>query len=555
MAYQYIYTMYRLSKKYGQKQVLSNITLAFFPGAKIGVLGPNGAGKSSLLKIMAGVDTEFQGQAGPADGVTVGYAAQEPQLDPELNVLENVKAGAVEVTALLKEYEEVSEALGTVEDEDEMNKLIARQGELLDLIDHKNGWDLDRQAEMFMQAIGTPPGDSPVTHLSGGEKRRVALARTLLQQPDLLLLDEPTNHLDAEAVSWLEKHLSEYPGTVVSVTHDRYFLDNVAGWILELDRGRGIPYEGNYSGWLEQKQARLAQEEREESARQRTLKRELEWVRLSQKARQAKGKARLKAFEELAAQEYVRRDDNSEIRIPDGPPLGVKVIEVKGLCKGYNGRQLISNLDFVLPRGGILGIIGPNGTGKSTLFRMIVGQEQPDAGTITLGESVQMAYVDQTRDELDPDLQVWEEISDGQDPVVVGKREMPARQYAALFNFKGQDQQKRVGDLSGGERNRVHMAKLLKSGGNLLLLDEPSNDLDVDTLRALEEALLDFKGCAMVVSHDRWFLDRIATHILAFEGDGQVYFFAGNYSEYEENHLKRTGKAVQPSHFKRIDRY
>ncbi len=555
-SYQYIYTMYRLNKVHGQKQVLKDITLAFFPGAKIGVIGPNGAGKSSLLKIMAGVDRNFQGHAEPAEGITVGYVPQEPQLDPDLTVLENVRQGAADIVALLKEYDEVSEALGTVEDPDEMDKLIARQGKLLDEIETRDGWELDRIAETLMRGIGTPPGDTPVTNLSGGEKRRVALARTLLQQPDLLLLDEPTNHLDAEAVAWLEKHLEQYQGTVISVTHDRYFLDNVAGWILELDRGRGLPFEGNYSSWLEQKEARLAQEEREETARRKTLKRELAWVRLSQKARQAKGKARLKAFEELSAQEYEARPDNSEIRIPPGPPLGVQVIEAEGVCKGYGERKLIDNLSFSLPRGGIIGIIGPNGAGKTTLFRCLTGAETPDAGTIKIGESVQMAYVDQTRDELDDERQVWEEISDGQDPVMVGKREMPARQYAALFNFKGPDQQKRVGMLSGGERNRVHMAKLLKSGGNLLLLDEPSNDLDVDTLRALEEALLEFKGCAMVISHDRWFLDRISTHILAFEGNGHVHFFTGNYSEYEEDRAKRLGaQAYEPHCFRKIQKY
>jgi len=553
MSYQYIFTMHHLNKVHGQKQVLKDITLAFLPGAKIGVLGPNGAGKSSLLRIMATEDRNFQGHAEPAAGITIGHVPQEPQLDLDLTVLENVRQGAADVVALLKRYEEVSERLGYVEDPDEMDRLIAEQGRLLDEIETRDGWELDRVAEILMRAIGTPPADSPVTHLSGGEKRRVALARTLLQQPDLLLLDEPTNHLDAEAVAWLEKHLEQYEGTVVSVTHDRYFLDNVAGWILELDRGRGLPFKGNYSSWLEQKEARLAQEEREESARQRTLRRELEWVRLSHKARQAKGKARLKAFEDLAARDFEGRTETSEIRIPPGPPLGMQVLEVENLRKGYDGRTLIQDLSFSLPRGGIVGIIGPNGSGKTTLFRMIVGQEEPDSGSLRLGESVALAYVDQTRDALQADRQVWEEISDGVDPVMVGKREMPARQYAALFNFKGHDQQKRVGDLSGGERNRVHMAKLLKSGGNLLLLDEPSNDLDVDTLRALEEALLEFAGCAMVISHDRWFLDRIATHILAFEGEGHVHFYHGNYSEYEEDRVRRLGdKAFQPHRFRKI---
>lgn len=555
-SYQYIFTMHRLNKLYGQKQVLKDITLAFFPGAKIGVIGPNGAGKSTLLKIMATLDRDFQGYAEPAEGITIGYVPQEPQLDPNLTVLENVRQGAADIVKLLKDYDAVSEQLGMVEDPDEMDALITKQGKLLDEIEARDGWELDRVAQTLMKGIGTPPGDQPVTHLSGGEKRRVALARTLLQQPDLLLLDEPTNHLDAEAIAWLEKHLEQYQGTVVSVTHDRYFLDNVAGWILELDRGRGLPFEGNYSSWLEQKEARLAQEEREESARQKTLKRELEWVRLSQKARQAKGKARLKAYNELAAMDYERRTETSEIRIPAGPPLGTQVLEVEGLEKSFAERKLINDLSFKLPRGGIIGIIGPNGCGKTTLFRMIVGQESPDVGTIKLGESVQLAYVDQTRDALEPERQVWEEIGDGQDPIMVGKREMSARAYAALFNFKGFDQQKKVGDLSGGERNRVHMAKLLKSGGNLLLLDEPSNDLDVDTLRALEDALLQFNGCTMVISHDRWFLDRIATHIIAFEGDGQVSFFVGNYSEYEEDRMRRLGdKAFQPHTFRKIQRY
>lgn len=556
MSYQYIFTMSRLCKQYNGKQIIKDINLAFFPGAKIGILGPNGAGKSTLLRIMATQDRQFQGYAEPAEGISIGYVPQEPTLDPELTVLENVRQGAADVVALLTEYDKVSEELGIEEDADKIDKLINRQAQLLDEIEAKNGWELDRTASILMQAMGTPPGDASIEHLSGGEKRRVALARVLLQEPDLLLLDEPTNHLDAEAVAWLEKHLEQYSGTVVSVTHDRYFLDNVAGWILELDRGHGIPYKGNYSSWLEQKEARLAQEEREESARQRTIKRELEWVRLSQKARQAKGKARLKAYNELASQEYQGRSETSEIRIPPGPPLGTQVLEIQNLCKSYGDRKLIDNLTFSLPRGGIIGVIGPNGAGKTTLCRMIVGQEQGDSGTIKLGESVQLAYVDQLRDALDSDRQVWEEISDGQDPVMAGKREMPARQYAALFNFKGADQQKRVGDLSGGERNRVHMAKLLKSGGNFLLLDEPSNDLDVDTLRALELALLDFPGCALVISHDRWFLDRIATHILSFEGDGQVHFFTGNYSEYEEDRLRRLGdKAYQPHQFRRIQRY
>ena len=555
MSYQYIFTMHDLRKVHGTKEVLKGIRLAFFPGAKIGVLGPNGSGKSTLLRIMAGEDRAFNGMAEPAPGISIGFVPQEPQLDPDLTVLENVRQGASDVVAVLKRYDEVSELLGTVTDDDEMAKLLEEQGSLLDDIEAMGGWDLDRIVEIAMHAMYLPPGDSPVTHLSGGERRRVALCRALLQQPDLLLLDEPTNHLDAESVAWLEQHLAEYEGTVVSVTHDRYFLDNVAGWILELDRGRGLPFKGNYSSWLEQKEARLGQEEREESARRKNLKRELEWVRLSQKARQAKNKARVQAYEKLASQVRDARPDSVEIQIPPGPPLGTLVVETENLTKGYNGRTLIKDFTFSLPRGGIVGVIGPNGAGKTTLFRMIVGEEKPDTGTVRVGDAVQLSYVDQSRDELDPDKLVYQEISDGEDPLVFGNRQIPARAYAALFNFKGTDQQKRVGDLSGGERNRVHLARLLRKGGNVLLLDEPSNDLDVDTLRALEEALIDFPGCVVVISHDRWFLDRIATHILAFEGDGNLVFYPGNYSEYEEDRRRRLGDAAyQPHEYRKMRR-
>jgi ATP-binding cassette ChvD family protein len=551
-SYQYIYTMHDLRKVHGTKEVLKGIRLAFFPGAKIGVLGPNGAGKSTLLRIMAGEDRAIDGHAEPAPGISIGYVPQEPQLDNDLTVLENVRAGATDVVALLKRYDEVSEAMGTETDDSKLDKLMAEQGKLLDEIEAVDGWSLDRYVEIFMRAMHLPPADSPVTHLSGGERRRVALCRALMQQPDLLLLDEPTNHLDAESVAWLEQHLADFEGTVVSVTHDRYFLDNVAGWILELDRGRGIPWKGNYSSWLEQKEARLAQEEREETARRKTLKRELEWVRLSQKARQAKSKARIAAYEKLAQQVFEDVPESVEIQIPPGPSLGTLVVEAKNLTKGFGDRVLIKDLSFELPRGGIVGVIGPNGAGKTTLFRMIVGEEKPDSGTLRLGDSVVLAYVDQNRDALDPDKLVFEEISSGEDPIKFGKKEISARAYAARFNFKGTDQQKRVGDLSGGERNRVHLAKLLRRGGNVLLLDEPSNDLDVDTLRALEEALLDFPGCAVVISHDRWFLDRIATHILAFEGDGKCVFYAGNYSEYEEDRRRRLGEAAfEPHEFRK----
>ncbi len=548
MSYQYIFTMHDLRKVYQQKEVLKGITLAFFPGAKIGVLGMNGAGKSTILRIMALADREFDGHAELAEGATVGYVPQEPPLDESLNVLDNIRAGAADVTELMRQYDEVNEQLGEEMDEARMEKLLAKQGRLMEEIEACDGWELDRIIEIAAKAMHLPPLDSPVSILSGGERRRVALCKVLLQQPDLLLLDEPTNHLDAESVAWLEQHLAQYEGTVVAVTHDRYFLDNVAGWILELDRGRGIPFKGNYSSWLEQKQARLEQEEKSESARQKSLKRELEWVRLSQKARQAKSKARLEAYEKMAAQVYEDRPETVEIQIPPGPPLGTMVVEAENLSKGYGDRKLIDNLSFQLPKGGIVGIIGPNGAGKTTLFRMIVGQEQPDSGTLKVGDSVKLAYVDQSRDDLNPDRRVFEEIADGKEDIELGGRSVNARAYASRFNFKGSDQQKRVHELSGGERNRLHLAKVLKSGGNVLLLDEPSNDLDVDTLRALELALLDFPGCAVVISHDRWFLDRIATHILAAEGDGKWFFFPGNYSEYEEHKRKRLGEAAFAPH-------
>ena len=548
MAHQYIFTMKDLRKVYPpDREVLKGIWLSFYPGAKIGVLGSNGAGKSTLLRIMAGVETEFLGEAWPADSTRVGYLSQEPTLDPVKDVLGNVTEGVAEIRALLDRFEEVSNELGAITDADEMERLIAEQARLQDGIDAANAWELDRTVEMAMDALRVPPGDATVATLSGGERRRVALCRLLLQAPDLLLLDEPTNHLDAESVAWLERHLQEYRGTVVAITHDRYFLDNVAGWILELDRGAGIPWEGNYTSWLDQKQARLAVEEKQESARRRTLARELEWVRMAPRARQAKSKARLQAYESLLAEEGEQRRASAEINIPTGPRLGNLVVEAKGLRKAYGDRLLIDDLSFSLPPGGIVGIIGPNGAGKTTLFRMITGVEQPDAGTIRLGETVEMAYVDQSRDALDPNHSVWEEITEGHEHLKIGRREVPSRAYVTSFNFKGSDQQKRVGDLSGGERNRVHLAKLLRRGGNVLLLDEPTNDLDVDTLRALEDALLDFAGCAVVISHDRWFLDRIATHILAFEGDSQVVWFEGNYADYEANRRRRLGaEASQP---------
>jgi ATP-binding cassette ChvD family protein len=548
---EYIYVMKDLRKIYPpSREVLSGIWLSFLPGAKIGVLGGNGAGKSTLLKIMAGVITEFGGEAWPAKGVKVGYLSQEPQLDPGKRVVEIVEEGVSETRALLDRFDAINARFGEELTPEEMDKLLAEQARVQDQIDAVNAWELDRQLEIAMDALRLPPADADVTVLSGGERRRVALCRLLLQKPDLLLLDEPTNHLDAESVAWLERHLAEYPGTVVAITHDRYFLDNVAGWILELDRGKGIPWEGNYSSWLEQKQARLALEEKQQSARQRTLERELEWIRMAPRARQAKGKARLSAYEQLLAadQSAAQRSDSNEIYIPAGPRLGDVVVESQGLTKGYGDNLLIDKLSFALPPGGLVGVIGPNGAGKTTLFRMIVGQEQPDGGTLRVGETVKIAYVDQSRDSLDGDKAVWETISDGADIVKLGSREVPARAYAAGFNFKGSDQQKRVKDLSGGERNRVHLARTLKAGGNLLLLDEPTNDLDVDTLRALEEALLSFAGCAVVISHDRWFLDRIATHILAFEGDSEVVWFEGNYQAYEEDRKKRLGVAADQPH-------
>jgi ATP-binding cassette ChvD family protein len=549
LANEYIYVMKDLRKIYPpNKEVLKGIWLSFFPGAKIGVIGLNGAGKSTLLKVMAGVETSFAGEAWPAEGVRVGYLPQEPRLDESKNVLANVEMAVSEVRGLLRRYDELNEKLGSEMSPEEMEKVLEEHGRVQDALEAKGGWDLDRTLEIAMDALRLPPGDADVARLSGGEKRRVALCRILLEQPGLLLLDEPTNHLDAESVAWLERHLAEYPGTVVAITHDRYFLDNVAGWILELDRGEGIPWQGNYSSWLDQKQNRLALEEKQESARRRVLERELEWIRMSPRARQAKGKARIAAYEELQAQEIVVREDAPEIVIPPGPRLGDIVVVAEGVRKGYGDNLLMEDLSFRLPRGGIVGIIGPNGAGKTTLFRMITGQEKPDAGTLTVGPSVVLSYVDQSRDALDGVKTVWEEISGGLDQVEIGKRKVPSRSYVGSFNFKGSDQQKRVKDLSGGERNRVHLAKLLKSGGNLLLLDEPTNDLDVDTLRALEEALLGFGGCVAVISHDRWFLDRIATHILAFEGDSTVVWFEGNYQDYEADRRRRLGSAADQPH-------
>jgi len=546
---QYIYTMVNLGKVVPPKrEVLKGIYLSFFPGAKIGVLGANGAGKSSLLRIMAGVDHDFIGEARPADGIKVGFLPQEPVLDPAKDVRGNVEEAVREQRALLTEFESVSARFAEPMTDDEMTALLERQGRLQERIETLNLWDLDRTIDIAMDALRLPPGDASVATLSGGEKRRVALCRVLLEQPDLLLLDEPTNHLDAESVAWLERHLADFPGTVVAVTHDRYFLDNVAGWILELDRGQGIPWKGNYSSWLEQKQARLATEEKQASARQRTLQRELEWVRMAPRARHAKSKARVARYEEMLAEGDRAREGTAEILIPRPPRLGDEVVIASGLAKGYGDRLLFENLDFSLPRGGIVGVIGPNGAGKTTLFRMIVGQEAPDAGTLTVGATVKVAYVDQSRESLDPARTVYEEISGGSDVLDFGGREVNARAYSAGFNFRGTDQQKKVGTLSGGERNRLHLAKLLKTGGNLLLLDEPTNDLDVDTLRALEDALVAFPGCAVVISHDRWFLDRIATHILAFEGESQVVWFEGNYQEYSEDFHRRKGTSADQPH-------
>ena len=549
MAHEFVFTLNDLRKVVPPDRVIvDGITLAFLPGAKIGVLGPSGSGKSSLLKIMAGVDKDFLGEAQPMPGLRIGYLPQEPQLDPAKDVRGNVEDGVAETRDLLRRFEEVSAKFGETLSDDEMTALMEEQGKLQDRIDAANAWELDRTLEIAMDALRLPPGDADVSKLSGGERRRVALCRLLLSKPDMLLLDEPTNHLDAESVAWLERFLHDYPGTVVAVTHDRYFLDNVAGWILELDRGRGIPYKGNYTGWLEQKQARLEVEEKQASARRRTLARELDWVRQSPRARQAKSKARIQAFEALRAEEEARLPETVEITIPPGPRLGDVVIEAKHLVKGYGDRLLIDDLDFSLPPGGIVGVIGANGAGKSTLFRMIVGEEKPDAGAIRLGETAALAYVDQSRDALKADKSIFEVISDGQDLLKVGRREMPSRAYVASFGFKGAEQQKKVGLLSGGERNRVHLAKLLRSGGNVLLLDEPTNDLDVDTLRALEDALLGFAGCVVVISHDRWFLDRIATHILAFEGDSHVEWFEGNYQDYAADYKRRKGVDADQPH-------
>ena len=546
-SYQYIYTMQGLSKTYpGGKKVLENIHLHFLPGAKIGVLGLNGAGKSTLLRIMAGLDKEYNGEAWAANGVKVGYLPQEPQLDSSKDVAGNVMEGLGDLKDLVDRYNEISAAFA--DPDADFDALLAEQAELQEKIEAADAWDLERRVEIAMDALRCPPGEADVDKLSGGERRRVALCRLLLSKPDMLLLDEPTNHLDAESVAWLERFLEEYPGTVVAVTHDRYFLDNVAGWILELDRGRGIPYEGNYSGWLEQKRKRLEQEARDEKARQRTVNQELEWIRQSPRARQAKSKARVEAYEQLVRAANDKLPEPGSITIPPGPRLGDLVVEANNLRKGFGNHLLIEDLSFKLPPGGIVGIVGPNGAGKTTLFRMITGQEKPDAGEIRVGETVTLGYVDQSRDALAPDKTVWEEISDGLDVVTLGKRETPSRAYVGAFNFKGGDQQKKVGQLSGGERNRVHLAKMLKSGANLLLLDEPTNDLDVDTLRSLEEALLEFAGCAMIISHDRWFLDRIATHILAYEGDSQVVWFEGNYQDYEADRKRRLGAAADQPH-------
>ncbi len=554
---QYIYTMNRVTKVVPPKrEILKDISLSFFPGAKIGVLGLNGAGKSTLLKIMAGIDTEIHGEARPQSGIRVGYLPQEPQLDPAKDVRGNVEEGISEVKSLLERFDGVSARFAEPMDDEQMNKLLEEQAKLQDAIEAANAWEIDRKLEIAADALRLPPWDSAVDHLSGGERRRVALCRLLLSAPDMLLLDEPTNHLDAESVAWLERFLHEYPGTVVAVTHDRYFLDNVAGWILELDRGEGIPWKGNYSSWLEQKEQRLAQEKREESAHRRAIKAELEWVKANPKGRRAKGKARLSRFQELASREFQKRSETKQIYIPPGPRLGELVVEAVDVEKRYGDRLLFENLSFKLPAGGIVGVIGPNGAGKTTLMRMFAGQEKPDSGELRIGETVELAYVDQSRDSLDGDRSVWEEISNGEERIVVGKYEVQSRAYVGRFNFRGPDQEKRVGNLSGGERNRVHLAKVLVKGGNLLLLDEPTNDLDVETLRALEDALLDFPGCAVVVSHDRWFLDRIATHMLAFEGDSQAVWFEGNYEEYEADRRKRLGAEADQPHrirYKRLE--
>jgi sulfate-transporting ATPase len=547
MPVQYIFTIENLSKAYAKKEVLKNIWLAFYPGAKIGVIGGNGSGKSTLLRIMAGSETDYLGTARPAAAITIGYLSQEPMLDPARDVRGNVELAVAPIRAQLARFDEINTRLAEGPGADEMDALLAEQATVQDAIEAAGGWDLDRRIEIAMDAMRLPPGDAQVSILSGGERRRVALCKILLERPDLLLLDEPTNHLDAESVAWLERHLQEYAGTVVLVTHDRYFLDNVARWILELDRGQGIPWEGNYSSWLEQKQARLALEEKQESSRRKQLARELEWVRMSPRARVAKNRARLERYEQLASQSAEKRDEAILLQIPPGPHLGTLVVEAQDLAKAYGDNLLFESMNFRLPPGGIIGVVGPNGAGKTTLFRMIVGQETPDYGTLRVGDSVVISYVDQNRDALAPENSVFQEITGGLDPIVLGKRRVPARAYVAQFNFKGADQEKKVGNLSGGERNRVHLAKLLKSGGNLLLVDEPTNDLDVEMLRALEEALIDFGGCAVVISHDRWFLDRIATHILAFEGESRVVWCDGNYQAYEAQRHERLGlEADQP---------
>ncbi|MBE6446444.1 MAG: energy-dependent translational throttle protein EttA [Alphaproteobacteria bacterium] len=555
-SYQYIYVMKDLCKTFpGGKEVLKHIWLSFFPGAKIGVIGPNGAGKSTLMKIMAGLDDNFTGEAWPAEGVKVGYLPQEPQLDPTKNVIENIMDGVGEVRDLMKRWEEVNNAFA--DPDADMDKLLAEQAELQEKIDAVGGWDFERNVEIAMDALRCPPADADVTKLSGGEKRRVALCRLLLSKPDMLLLDEPTNHLDAESVAWLQVFLKNFPNTVVMITHDRYFLDNVTGWILEMDRGEGIPYEGNYTKWLEAKEKRLQIEKNAEDKRQKTLKEELEWVRSSPKARQAKSKARITAYEELLKKSNEKVPDIAQIVIPAGPRLGDLVLKAEGLSKAFGDKLLFDDLSFNLPAGGIVGVIGPNGAGKTTLMRIITGQETPDSGTFRVGETVKLGYVDQSRDSLNDNNTVWQEISDGNDMLTLGKREVSSRAYVAQFNFKGGDQQKKIGMLSGGERNRVHMAKMLKSGANVLLLDEPTNDLDVDTLRALEEALMDFPGCAVITSHDRWFLDRLATHILAFEGDSRVVWFEGNYAEYEADRKRRLGIDADTPHrikYKPIER-
>ncbi|MEM9174405.1 MAG: energy-dependent translational throttle protein EttA [Myxococcota bacterium] len=556
MAHEFVYTMNDLRKVIGDRTILDGITLSFLPGAKIGVLGANGAGKSTLLRIMAGVDDDVMGEAKPAKGLRVGYLPQEPELDPEKDVLGNVEEGVAEIRALLDEFNELSMKFGEEMSDDEMNALLEKQGKLQDQIDAADAWEIDRTLDVAMEALRCPPGDADVTKLSGGEKRRVALTRLLLSKPDMLLLDEPTNHLDAESVAWLERFLQEYPGTVVAITHDRYFLDNVAGWILELDRGRGIPWQGNYSSWLEQKNKRLEVEEKQAGARARTLNRELEWIKMSPRARQAKGKARINAYEELVKEGGERAPEKVEIAIPVPERLGDKVVVADQLRKAFGDKLLIDDLSFQLPPGGIVGIIGANGAGKTTLFKMVAGEEKPDAGDLTLGETVHLSYVDQERKDLEPDKTVWEVISGGDEKIRIGSREVPSRAWVSSFNFKGPDQQKLVGSLSGGERNRVNLALLLRTGGNVLLLDEPTNDLDVDTLRALEDALVDFPGCAVVISHDRWFLDRIATHILAFEGDSHVEWFEGNYQDYEADRKRRLGAdADTPTRIKyrRID--